>query len=218
MHISDDGYGMMVWTHSLDNRLYARTFVNGQWSVEQYVLALEIMGSAMRIADGARWDRLALGVDAIREVCRTAFRQWAPVTRDADTISFMLWTADGSEILDYRGRLDEPLEWARYIGLRLEKKAESQRLFDALKTIAVQAGAPAPVAVPEAVLDIGLNEPVKGSKVFTALKGLLDAGMEIPHGEEIFPSDERISGEWRKDEKFSTAFEEIKTKIMEASG
>ena len=28
----------------------------------------------------------------------------------------MLWTADGSEILDYRGRLDDRVEWARYIG------------------------------------------------------------------------------------------------------
>jgi large subunit ribosomal protein L18 len=71
--------------------------------------------------------------------------------------------------------------------------------------------------ISEAVLDIGLNEPVKGSKVFTALKGLLDAGMEIPHGEEIFPADERISGEWRNDEKLNSAFNEMKNKIMEGS-
>ena len=46
-----------------------------------------------------------------------------------------------------------------------------------------------------AVLDIGLHRPVKGSRVFAALKGALDAGLKIPHGDGIFPSEERIKGE-----------------------
>lgn len=46
----------------------------------------------------------------------------------------------------------------------------------------------------EAVLDIGLKEPVKGSAAFATLKGLLDAGLEIPHGEEILPSADRLKG------------------------
>lgn len=45
-----------------------------------------------------------------------------------------------------------------------------------------------------AVLDIGLHEPRRGAKVFASLKGMLDAGIEVPHGEGMFPSDERISG------------------------
>ena len=45
-----------------------------------------------------------------------------------------------------------------------------------------------------AVLDIGLSASTSGSRVFAALKGMVDAGMEIPHGDEIFPSDERIEG------------------------
>ena len=28
----------------------------------------------------------------------------------------MLWTGDGSEILEYQGSLEAPLEWARYHG------------------------------------------------------------------------------------------------------
>src|SRR5512145_1468312 len=55
--------------------------------------------------------------DAMAEVCRDIFRQWMPLTRHAEQISVMLWTADGSEILDYRGRADDEIEWARYIGL-----------------------------------------------------------------------------------------------------
>ncbi|MCE4600564.1 MAG: 50S ribosomal protein L18 [Desulfurococcales archaeon] len=49
--------------------------------------------------------------------------------------------------------------------------------------------------VEEAVLDIGLADPVPGSRVFAALKGALDAGLKIPHSEEILPSMERIRGE-----------------------
>ena len=46
-----------------------------------------------------------------------------------------------------------------------------------------------------AILDIGLRSPIKGSKVFAALKGAVDAGLEVPHGDFIFPEDERIRGE-----------------------
>jgi large subunit ribosomal protein L18 len=37
--------------------------------------------------------------------------------------------------------------------------------------------------VTEAVLDIGLVAPTKGSKVFAALGGVLDAGVDVPHDE-----------------------------------
>ena len=49
--------------------------------------------------------------------------------------------------------------------------------------------------VDSAILDIGLKSPIKGSKIFAALKGAVDAGLEIPHGDFIFPEDERIRGE-----------------------
>ena len=45
-----------------------------------------------------------------------------------------------------------------------------------------------------AVLDIGLNRATQGARVFAALKGAVDAGLDIPYGEEILPSDERIKG------------------------
>ena len=44
------------------------------------------------------------------------FTQWYSLLRHADTVSIMLWTADGSEILDYSGNLTQPLEWAKYMG------------------------------------------------------------------------------------------------------
>ncbi|MEM0493852.1 MAG: 50S ribosomal protein L18 [Thermofilum sp.] len=49
--------------------------------------------------------------------------------------------------------------------------------------------------VEEAVVDIGLHRPVKGARVFAAVKGALDGGLSIPVGEEVLPSDDRIRGE-----------------------
>lgn len=46
----------------------------------------------------------------------------------------------------------------------------------------------------EVVLDIGLNVPVKGGRIFAALRGFIDAGMNIPHSKDILPSDDRIKG------------------------
>ena len=53
--------------------------------------------------------------------------------------------------------------------------------------------------VSEAVLDIGLSGPKKGSKIFAALKGALDGGIKIPHGKEIIPSEDRIKGKHIED-------------------
>src|SRR5690606_36303462 len=52
----------------------------------------------------------------IKRVATEMFTQWSSLLRHADTITVMLWTADGSEILDYQGDLDQPLEWAKYLG------------------------------------------------------------------------------------------------------
>lgn len=52
----------------------------------------------------------------IRAVATEIFTQWHSLLRHTDTVSVMLWTSDGSEILDYKGTDDQPLEWARYMG------------------------------------------------------------------------------------------------------
>jgi large subunit ribosomal protein L18 len=48
--------------------------------------------------------------------------------------------------------------------------------------------------VKEAILDIGLVAPTKGAKIFAALSGVLDAGVEVPHSEEKIVK-ERMKGE-----------------------
>jgi large subunit ribosomal protein L18 len=45
-----------------------------------------------------------------------------------------------------------------------------------------------------AILDAGLRHPTQGGRLAAALKGLLDSGLEIPHGEGGFPSADRLNG------------------------
>lgn len=63
-----------------------------------------------------------------------------------------------------------------------------------------------------AVLDIGLREPTKGGIVFAALKGLLDAGIEVGHGEEVLPKEDRVSGR-HLGEEAAAMFESTKSRI-----
>ena len=48
--------------------------------------------------------------------------------------------------------------------------------------------------VEKVILDIGLHIPSKGTRIFSALKGVIDAGVEVPHSEDIIPEENRISG------------------------
>ena len=54
--------------------------------------------------------------DYIRNVCRKMFLQWMPLLKEVNEIKVMLWTADGSEILDYSGNPDDKFEWCCYLG------------------------------------------------------------------------------------------------------
>ena len=52
----------------------------------------------------------------VKEVCTLMFKQWRRLIDRAEAISVMLWCSDGSEILEYKGDLEEEFEWAKYIG------------------------------------------------------------------------------------------------------
>jgi len=49
--------------------------------------------------------------------------------------------------------------------------------------------------IKEAVLDIGLQTPSPGARVFAALKGVIDTGIAVSHDEGILPDKSRISGQ-----------------------
>ncbi len=48
--------------------------------------------------------------------------------------------------------------------------------------------------IKQAVLDMGLRHSVKASRVYAVLKGAVDAGLDVPCSETVFPSDDRIAG------------------------
>jgi large subunit ribosomal protein L18 len=66
--------------------------------------------------------------------------------------------------------------------------------------------------IKEGVLDIGRYVPVTGSKVFAALKGVLDSGVDCPHNEEKIPVEDRILGK-HMDKELMTVVNDIKGKI-----
>ncbi|WP_435333467.1 50S ribosomal protein L18 [Haloarchaeobius sp. TZWWS8] len=49
--------------------------------------------------------------------------------------------------------------------------------------------------IEEAVLDIGLNTATPGSKVFAVQEGAIDAGLDIPHNDDVLADWERNRGE-----------------------
>ncbi|MFP4567978.1 MAG: 50S ribosomal protein L18 [Candidatus Woesearchaeota archaeon] len=68
------------------------------------------------------------------------------------------------------------------------------------------------------ILDMGLVSPLKGSKLFAALKGAIDGGLKVPASEEIFPSAERINGAHvaaylEKHKSITENFEKLKKEI-----
>lgn len=72
--------------------------------------------------------------------------------------------------------------------------------------------------VNEAILDIGLRQKKIGGRMFAALKGAIDAGMEIPAGKKILPDESRIRGEHIKEmtgDDIPENFEQTKQNIEE---
>ncbi len=67
--------------------------------------------------------------------------------------------------------------------------------------------------IENAVLDSGLLKPTKGGRIYAAMKGLIDAGIDIPHGEETEPDEERLKGKHLNDE-IEKVVDQIKEKMV----
>ena len=66
--------------------------------------------------------------------------------------------------------------------------------------------------IKELILDIGLQNSVKGSRIYSVLKGCIDTGLNIPHSKDILPMEDRIKGKHIKNFD-NNKFEAIKNKI-----
>jgi len=62
------------------------------------------------------------------------------------------------------------------------------------------------------VLDLGLQRVTKGSALFACLKGVLDAGIDVPHGEHMLPDENRLYG-GHISEEIKSKIDNIKSKV-----
>ncbi|MDO8740371.1 MAG: 50S ribosomal protein L18 [Candidatus Woesearchaeota archaeon] len=69
----------------------------------------------------------------------------------------------------------------------------------------------------DVVLDIGMQRSIKASRIYAALKGVLDAGIDVPHSKEILPDENRTSGKHIQDhtkKEVQKMFTSVKEKIL----
>jgi large subunit ribosomal protein L18 len=149
---------------------------------------------------------------------RTDYRQRLTLLRSGKVRAVVRKSLSGTmvQLVEYSEAGDMVLAQASYNDLRKLGWEHSLKDTTASYLVGLLAGVRAKKAdIGEAILDIGLQEPKKGSRVFAALKGLIDAGLEIPHGEEVIPSDDRIEGAHKDDGAFKGSFERLRSTIME---
>jgi len=74
--------------------------------------------------------------------------------------------------------------------------------------------------VKKGILDMGLNPSFKGNRIYSALRGVQEGGIEIPTDETISPSEERVVGkhisDYKKSDKITKEFKQVKEKIMKS--
>ncbi|MBE6762535.1 MAG: hypothetical protein E7551_09685 [Ruminococcaceae bacterium] len=58
----------------------------------------------------------SIAPEYIEGVCRQVFTQWKELIGNSEQVAIMMWTSDGSELLDYKGNLEDVFEWDRFIG------------------------------------------------------------------------------------------------------
>lgn len=115
---------------------------------------------------------------AKRIVVRRSLKNiWLQVVEYTPAGDKVLVTAHSHELrkLGWKGALNN-LPAAYLCGLLMGKKAKAK-------------------GVKDAVFDIGPNVSVKGAVWYAALKGVVDAGVQVPHAKEVLPTDQRIKGE-----------------------
>lgn len=51
----------------------------------------------------------------------------------------------------------------------------------------------------EFIIDLGMARIIAGSRIFSVVKGLIDGGLKIPVEENVFPNEDKVSGEHLSD-------------------
>jgi large subunit ribosomal protein L18 len=116
----------------------------------------------------------------------------AQVVRYGDKGDTILVSASSKELTKFGWKLStNNLPAAYLVGLLIGQKAKGK----------------------EVILDLGLQTPAKGSRIYSLVKGAIDAGLKIKTTDDIFPSEDRISGK-HISEDVVKAFEKTKQSII----
>ncbi len=119
------------------------------------------------------------------------------------------------QIINYNEKGDETFIYTSSLDLKKYGWTKSTKSIPAAYLTGYLAGKMAKSkGVDEMVLDIGRHVPSRGGRLFASLKGLIDAGVEINHGEGIFPDEKRIKGNHLGDD-YPAIFDQVKKKIDE---
>lgn len=65
----------------------------------------------------------------------------------------------------------------------------------------------------EIIIDFGLQEVMPGNRLYAAAKGLVDSGASVRISDNVFPSQERLSGEHLKSKDTAKVIEKVKKAI-----
>ncbi len=90
-----------------------------------------------------------------------------------------------------------------------KEKINSLKSLQASYLTGLLFGHKAKASTKETILDIGLQRNTKKSRLYAALKGIIDAGIKISHSQEILPSEEEL----KKNEKLAPILSKLKEKI-----
>lgn len=110
------------------------------------------------------------------------------ISNTRTTCQLVSWAADGDLVSVNVTGSDLVKKYGWSANRSLKSIPASYLVGYAMGKAAVASGAS------EAVLDIGLAASSQGSRVYAALKGMSDAGLEIPHSEEVYPDEDRLQG------------------------
>lgn len=101
-----------------------------------------------------------------------------------------------TSIIEYSPKGDKILFTVNSVALsKLGWKGDSGNLPSAYLTGMLAGKKAIEKGINEAILDLGFNNSVKGSRLYAALAGAVEAGLKIPFNPEVLPAKDRISGE-----------------------
>lgn len=110
------------------------------------------------------------------------------ISNTRTTCQLVTWAADGDLVKVTVTGSDLVKKYGWPSNRSLKSVPASYLVGYAMGKAAVAAGSS------EAVLDIGLAASTRGGRVYAALKGMSDAGLEIPHSEDVYPDEDRLNG------------------------